>query len=354
MINKNRSTYHVQKFLLLIALSISCIYSSCNTNKFFDWPANYFSNETTKNYSLAFVYLGDILPSYLEYSILQARLFNKFCPIFLLIDESAFNKNEELLRKINNLQVAIVNCKTLKKSLPHREFEVVCSEHSITDHWKFRIERFFYIDELMHTYHLKDVFQVECDVMIYANLEHYMDTLHEFQTQIACPFENDYIASTSLVYFSDTASIKKYIRFMTSKIQGQFVENDMYLLASYENEVATGTVEHLPTITKDYIRKTVLQNQKGEIASRPWKYWNHIEEWNSIFDNDGIGSFLDIERWIYPKSFFDPSLYDFTWKRDTEGRLVPYASSEYGLTQYTYRINTLHIAKKNLQKFLSV
>lgn len=128
----------------------------------------------------------------------------------------------------------------------------------------------------------------------------------------------------------------------------------MHLLASYRNLSNDRSIEHLPTITKDYIRRTILKNQRGETAPHPWKYWNKIEDWNSIFDNDGIGTFLHEYRWNFSQAFFDPSQYTFTWEKDAEGRLIPYINYSKDYEQLQYRINTLHVASKKLAKFWSL
>lgn len=308
-----------------------------------------------ENYSIVFVYLGNKLPHYLEHSMHQARLFNKNCNLFLLLNDTAINKNISLLKKIERYEPIIVTCESLKKSTIHDEFDRICLQRSMYDYWKFTTERFFCIHELMEQYKLKDVFQIECDVMLYVNLNEYIGIFKNYQINIACPFQNDYLASMSFIYFNNTCAIQRFTDFIVHKFHGQSVECDMYLLASYKNEIIDSKVEYLPTITQDYIKRSILKNRRGETAAQPWKYWTHIEEWNSIFDNDSIGTFLNGGDWkFFNQTFFDFSIYDFKWEKDTEHRRIPYIYLHDKNTDYKYRINTLHIASKNLEKFLSI
>lgn len=303
-----------------------------------------------QTYSLAFVYIGDKVPPHIQQSIAQARLFNKHANIFFLISNaSVVNRNGHLFNQLKNYNVEIIFCDDLHKSDAHKEFDQSCAKRGVGGYWKVTTGRFFHIADLMRKYDLHDVFQIECDVMIYINLENYIPLLHKYHTNIASPFQNDYLASMSFNYFSTKEAIQEYVEFINTKETGQLYEIDMYLLAAYKN-YKNGAVDHLPTIPNDFVRLAILKNQRGEIASQPWKYWNHMEEWNSIFDNDGIGSFLNDGHWRFNQAYFDTSVYQFTWERDSENRLIPYISSP----NIKYRINTLHIAYKNLEKYSSI
>lgn len=330
---------YLKNLIIIIFISIITIFNS------------YTKDINNASYSLVFVYLGEHLPDYLNYSISQARLFNKDCNIFVLINKAALNNNERLLAKLKENRIILVPCEDLIKSTHHQQFDHIYSQHNIDGYWKFTTERFFYIEELALKYNLRDIIQVECDVLLYTNLESYLPILHKYYKGIACPFQNDYLASVSFTYFADHNTLQKFVTFIPCGLRGQLLEPDMYLLASYKNHAPPGEVDYLPTISKDLIRSSALKNKRGEICSNPWKYWNHIEEFNSIFDNDGIGTFLIEGKWKDNLSFFNSDIYKFTWEIDDENRKIPYIWSQDN--KYKYRINTLHIASKNLKSFLS-
>lgn len=179
------------------------------------------SNNAT--YSLVFVYLGEQLPDYIEYSTLQARSFNKECNIFLIINKAALKSHKKLLDKIERKNITIIQCEDLIKSQPHRDFDDVYKKHAVEGYWKFTTERFFYIYELMIKYNLQNVFQVECDVLIYFDLKNYVPILQRNATTIACPFQNEYLASVSFIYFADSAAIKGFVEFIPKQQRGQFL-----------------------------------------------------------------------------------------------------------------------------------
>lgn len=301
-------------------------------------------------YSIVFVYLGEDVPDYLEYSIAQARLFNRNCNIFLLFNSIACEKKQTFFNNLKKIyDVHLIACETLTQSASHKKFESLCIQRSVSGFWRLTTERFFYIDEFMKQYQLNDVFQVECDVMLYINLENYLALLHTYYTDIASPFQNDYLACVSFVYLSNPAAIEKFANFIPNQLKGQLFEPDMYLLASYRN-YNPDKVNNLPTISKDLMWRSILKNARGEIAPEPWRYWNRIEEWDSIFDNDGIGSYLQDGYWKANQAYFNPDVYQFIWDVDFEGRRIPYLCYD----KFKYRINTLHVAsKKDFSQYLS-
>lgn len=364
MINKARLI--CLQFLLLMGAETFCkviyfeakLHPADSTFNFDDIHITFNESNTdtqkTSSYSLVFVYLGKQLPDYIKYSIFQARLFNKKCHIFFIANSEAIRNDVALINKLKEYQVIITPCENLTPTTAHKEFDLICKRRAIGNYTRFTTERFFYIEELMTKYNLNDVFQVECDVMLYINLENYLDLLHKYYKGIACPFENDYIASVSITYFSNHEIIKQFNDYIIYNQKGQYYDCDMFLLGSFKNYSTSKEVEHLPTITKDYIHRTILINARGEMPSNPWKYWNRIEEWNSIFDNDAIGTFLFTGNYKeFTRPFFDPHQYTYTWELDQENRLIPYICHTDSY-QMKYRINTLHIASKKLEKFLSI
>lgn len=311
------------------------------------------------NYSLVFVYLGDKLPDYLQYSIGQARVFNKNCPIFLIAHTLAIEQHTNLVHLIRQHGVTVVAAESLPRSKVHADFDAIYDQNKDdfgihqNPYWKYTTERFFYIHELMQTYQLKDVFQVECDVMLYVNLHDYLPLLHKHYKSIACPFHNDYVASVSFVYFSEVGAIKKFVEFIPYQLRGQLKDADMYLLATYKR-YAPDEVDQLPTVTKELVMLAPLKSASGDTSSESWKYWYHIEDWHSIFDNDNLGTFLEVKHWGAPRIIFNVDAYTFIWEKDGEERWIPYACEKATHHGYRYRINTLHIAHKNLVKYLSI
>ena len=253
----------IKQMLFLIIILSQAVFLSCINNT---------DTEINLNaYSIVFVYLGGTLPKYLNESIAQARLFNQNCNIFLIVNESAIESNSSLIETISQYNSIIISTESLQQSASHQAFNDIHIKRKTDAYWKYTTERFFYIHELMNKYNLTDVFQVECDVMTYVNFEDYIYIFHEGKTKIACPYENDYIASVSLVYFADPNAIQELVEFIPKKLRGQVLETDMHLFASYQNDSLERKIDHLPTISHDYIRRSVLEPKEER---RPLSHGN--------------------------------------------------------------------------------
>src|SRR6266404_2320271 len=95
-------------------------------------------------HSIVFVHLGPLLPNHLPIAIAQARLFNKECPIYLISNESAFQKFADELKAHC---VIPISYESLPQSLVHQRF-IRSSRHekrSASGYWFHTVERFFYL-----------------------------------------------------------------------------------------------------------------------------------------------------------------------------------------------------------------
>lgn len=305
----------------------------------------FFNKIYTENhaYSIIFVHLGNSLPDYLSITVEQTRLFNKNTKIFVILNDVCLDFNSTLIQKLNDLKVEFVTCEQLKPSESHKKFMERFVALGIDGYHRYTKERFFYIDELIEQYELSNVFHVESDVMLYFDLSQYINLFHDYYPGIAVPFQNDTLASVSFIYFSGTQISRDFCIYMAKKLQSPRLEPDMVIFASYKNQKTDREIDHLPTVPHEYQWITSLKSPRGDVSGRAWKYWNHIEEWNSIFDMDNLGEFLIYRNWVFNKQLFDPEYFYFRWEFDAEGRKVPYIYSD---NDFKYRINTLHIYSK--------
>ena len=322
---------------------------------------SFFSCCAQDAHCLVYVYLGKELPAYLEYTVAQARLFNKQCAMYCIINESACEDNAPLLKKISQMGCAIITAESLPKSEAHASFDALYEKYPAAFnnnlYWKFTTERFFCVHELMMQYNLKQVFQIECDVLLYVSLQQYMHLFNDYYYGIACPFQNDQVASVSCTYFSDVESMQSFIDFIITTLDGTELiylkYPDMRLLAAYKN-CFPERVHHLPTLTSELIFAEPLTNGCGQSSSRIEQYCNQSDQWDSIFDTDNISVFLEVGFWGAPLIIFNPCAYEFTWTLDQEQRWVLHAVENITGEKHAYRVNTLHIQHKNrIQDFLS-
>lgn len=125
-------------------------------------------------HSIVFVHIGPKLPAHLSTSVAQARLFNETCSIFLVVNSEAINYADPSLYEN---QVTFVSCESLKPSKSHQRFRSNSNQDKSFDGlWIYSSERFFYLEELIAEYNLCDVFHLESDVMLYADLEGFLPT----------------------------------------------------------------------------------------------------------------------------------------------------------------------------------
>src|SRR5438477_595918 len=119
-------------------------------------------------HSLVFVHLGGAVPAYALDALQQARLFNA-CPAYLIAQESALAD----FKLDAGLRVEPVACESLPLSDKQRHFRAAWKAGYADRHqfWMFAIERFFYLEQFMIQRQTQNVFHLENDVILYADLE---------------------------------------------------------------------------------------------------------------------------------------------------------------------------------------
>jgi hypothetical protein len=278
----------------------------------------------------------------------------------LIANQSGINTNDTVMNACRDSCITIVFAESLTPSISHTRLDEIFAArpedfgiHGLL-YWKFTIERFFYIHELMESHALKMAIQVECDVMLYFNISDYLPMLENHYPSIACLFKNEMMASMSLIYFRDSEAIRQLIEFIIDQMRGQFIPADMYLFAEYKH-FAPERVGHLPTLTKESAIYSSIKSLNSDIPFQAWKFWDRIEDWNSIFDNDNLGTYLECGHWGAPQIIFNPAVYAFEWEEDAEHRWIPVAREQITHLKHRYPINTLHVAHKTpMSKYLSI
>jgi hypothetical protein len=306
-------------------------------------------------YSIVFIHIGPELPDYLPVAIEQARLFNKECPIYLVGNQNAF-KNTQL--QVDET-VHCIPCETLIPSKSHCLFR----SHSKHDRkafqgfWTFTSERFFYLEELVNQYNLEDVFHLENDVMLYADLNDSLPLFHQYYSEkIGATFDNEARCIPGFVYISNSKPIKELVKFMAGRAVA--AKNDMEIFQEFKNTYDQLYIDNLPIVIPEYCWDHVLRNAMGNIAKHPSRFSQNFTAFQSIFDAAAIGQYLGgisprngslAPGFINESCFFDPSLFSYEWKKDREDRLIPFI--QYKGAEYP--INNLHIHSKKLLFFSS-
>lgn len=304
--------------------------------------------------NIVFVHLGTKIPSYVYVALEQARLFNHQRPIYLIANEEAVATSTYDFTHHN---LMIVLCEDLEESEHHYLF----AQHTPLNpthregFWRKATERFFYLHELMVSRNLEQVVHVESDNMLYVDLGEIQNALSLYKG-IGAVFDCDYRCIPSFVYIAHPQALEQFVAHIAEHADKGY--NDMEELALYRKQFSRDYIADLPLIMVEYEVKHHLGNSLGQRPVEPSRYWNNINNFNSIFDGAALGQFLggidprngpSVPGFINETTIFNPSKMKIKWRKDTKGRKVPFATC--GAS--TYRINNLHIHSKRLEEFRS-
>lgn len=348
--------------------------------------------------SIVFVHIGDELPSHMNYTVAQARLFNPVESVDIYIITNKRALNDEVSEMYSSLTVIFVFCEDLLFSREHLYIQEMTGRlyyESLDDkgygsqlfYYK-TLERFFYLDDFISMFELSNLFHLENDVMLYADLT---ELVHHFSSKyprMATTYFIDTIVVPGIVYINNAEAIKTLITYICSDINN-FSKVDMELLATklfQDNESVI--VDLIPTIPPSYaqsVRKYIplLSKAVEYIINRNFNFSQHYEVL-SIFDDEAIGQYLDgipstnpypfmdqyfvsghlnlpglgveidprlgLPGFINQLSMLNPHDMEYQLLEDDKRRLYPVALYK----DEVIKINTLHIHSKNTYKFYSL
>lgn len=307
------------------------------------------------SHSIVFVHIGPELPDYLFTAIEQARLFNNDCPIYLIGNQKALIKAQFPV----NQSIKCIPCESFSASKSHDLF----SKNSKLDRftfegfWTLTSERFFYLEELIRQYNLKDVFHLENDVMLYVDLTDLLPVFQKhYEGKIGATFDNEKRCIPGFVYISEVYPISQLVTLMASRADAAL--NDMEIFQEFKNRYDHLYIDSLPIVLPEYINDYSLINTLGDTTLYPNRYCQNFTEFQSIFDAAAIGQYLGgisfrngsaNPGFINESCLFNPAFFEYHWKRDSKERLIPFIRYK----NMEYPINNLHIHSKNLLLFFS-
>lgn len=310
---------------------------------------------TADAYSIVFIHIGPEIPDYVPIALDQARLFNKKCPIYFIGNEQAFKTCPFSFNK----SIQCISCESFSQTEKHQTFisSSTLDKHSFQGFWTFTSERFFYLEELIQQYGLRNVFHMENDVMLYANLEQLLPVFKEnYNGMIGATFDCDTRCVPGFIYISDINPITELTQLIATRARAG--KNDMEMLQEFQTAYHGIYIDNLPIIIPEYTLDYGLRNTLHATTRHPELYFQYFDKFGSIFDAAAIGQYLG---GISPRNnslgpgfinelcLFDPSRFVFKWEMDNEQRLIPYISYK----NKSYPINNLHIHSKNLKYFYS-
>lgn len=301
--------------------------------------------------NIVFVHIGPTIPDYVSEALIQARKFNEEAPIFFLGNKQALEGFSQIPGSVNTIAL-----ETLARSHYHNLF-LKNNKHGDKREglWKYAIERFFYLEEFARKFQLENVFHLENDVMLYRDLEEILPIFEKYYPSVAATFSSDKCVIPGFMFFKNPLSFTYLARYLSKSALRKY---DMETIASYRNSSRRKKIDFLPIIFPGYLDRKPLMCQGGIEPKNPQDYWNHFDEFNSIFDAACIGQYLgglspliteSKPGFINETCVFNPSSFEYKWIEDEEGRKVPYVF----FNDHLIRINNLHIHNKQLVKFRS-
>jgi len=305
------------------------------------------------SYSIIFVHIGSHFPAYLPVAISQARLFNRDCTIYVLGNERALSSFEP---SVSGVQ--LVPLESLKKSSAHKLF--IRKVRTAPGLFRFAMERFFFLDSFVRQHHLNNVFHLENDVMIYADLEKKLPLFEKhYQGMLTTVFATDRRCVPGFIYIYDETPLQELAKFMASKSHKQDI-SDMELISQFKDATYKKYSDYLPMLVPSYEKEHILIDLPGMVYGDGSPYSNHVEDFQWIFDGAALGQYLGgLDPLYHPGkgpgfinelNVYNAAFFGFEWKRDEEGRYIPLIS--YGPEKYL--IANLHIHCKKLQAFSSL
>ncbi len=243
------------------------------------------------SYSIVFIHIGKDIPNYLEDAILQAKLFNEDTTIYVVGDKKPLNKFSK--KFVNFKNIKFVFCENLPISNEHLIFRKLTrlDDKWRGGFWRYTSERFFYLEELISKFKLKDVFHLESDAMLYRDLDELLPIFKKRYKGIAAVFDNDTRCIPCFIYIPSLEKMHKLTSFMALKKNYKF--NDMEMLSSFSKSNLLEDMDRLPIIFEEYVKDNSLKSINGNITSSPYNFLKNIDEFNSIFDGAAIGQYLD-------------------------------------------------------------
>lgn len=297
---------------------------------------------------VVYCYIGT-LPDYTIDTVLQTRLFFDG-PIDFILSELT----SPLIPILESYRVNIIPYETVR----HSEFEA-CIQHygfkfSIVEGLKGRerlfvyaFERFFVLYQWLLRCKAEDILFLELDNLLYDDPCIWEESFR--QKDMAFMIDNYDRCASGICYIKNQDILHEFtkccIRYISeTDISQKFMTEMQALDAFWKQE--PDRVQLLPT--------------HWPSPSVPPETYENYARYHTLFDAAAIGIYFGGVDPYHTNglictglrsiwSFLDYTAYQFEWREDAKGRMIPYV-----LHDTWIRINNLHIHSKNLTPYLSI
>jgi len=285
---------------------------------------------------LVLIHIGSEIPEHFWVCLNQARKYfwgdiNVVVPSEHICDDRFLKPN-----------IHVLPWEDLANDTIYKEFKDACF---LKGFWNVTMGRLFLLEILMRKYDLKEIIHIENDVLIYEDPNNMTEAFRKQASNSVAmtPIGDGYIAA-AYCYIPHIEAISKLNTIMKSlliigeeqlkrRTSGEMI-NEMTLLA-YIHKAYCGVIKHLP----------IRPIGKGAPGITPF---------NSVFDPASIGQHLDgtpstpgVPMYDTDRHWLAPDLKSGKYKIEfIDGIPWMVAASK------RYRINSLHIHSKRLERFV--
>jgi hypothetical protein len=284
---------------------------------------------------------GKELPSYLECTFKQFRLFNPTMPVYFLTD---YNHLENPLFAKYSI-IAVNKDEYYSEKIIY--FERLFGRSS-SDFWTLAATRLIYIENFMRIRVMQDVYHFENDVLIYYKLEEYNSIFKRFPG-IAITIGGPDKCMTGFSFFKDAKVLRHMIDYFIHLLEDNGLEgtkrkykldmvNEMTLMRVYSSD-ADSKIIPLPTM--------------------PVSPMNiNLDKFGSLFDPASWGQFIGGTQGEGPGAMPKDHYIGLFLRAQMEIHLTWVYVDHLRVPCFIYdevawRINNLHIHSKNLHLYLS-
>ena len=235
-------------------------------------------------------HLGISIPPYLADCVHQIRLWNKDTYIFVILDPI-----HEGVAFWNDLQskygVIYQYTDRLEPTIAHRMFVSAykCDTAFRQGYWRYVVERFFYVEELMRLLNLEHCLVLEYDVLIYTDLTALTQKFVTSAQTCRLVCDNKTRCYPSFIYAPTADEMGKINTFIQNNVASGLT--DMELLAKYGAE--TGELHYLPVITEARNRSVIPRTSlMGHSDANPYYLSEDSEHFGVLFDSLAVGQYV--------------------------------------------------------------
>jgi len=300
-----------------------------------------------KKLNLILFHSGAPLPTWLECTFKQIRVFNPDIDIHFITDKKLVK--DPLFKKYD----VIAYDKDPYHSNKITKFENMYNWPK--GFWVITTTRFMYIENFLKARDLTDVYLFENDILLYYDLSEFHDTFLRLYKHMAITPGGHDRNMTGLMFIRCWDALAAMTTFFIDIINAYGLKS---LLKRYDTDMV-----HEMSLMKMYELERGLE-QLSYLPILPFgAQSDNYEKFNSVFDPASWGQYVGGTAEGIPGAkphnlyisqvLIDNPDYDVIWKKDTEGRNIPYFKYNDNYNDHEIKINNLHIHSKNLKLYMS-